>query len=106
MKNVKELIKLLCDDPEVIEVIAPDTKIYRGSILKIDIYGELDSLIKLLNGGYKNFNGEAWYNQVFKSDIEKTVISFCEGDVDIVVCNTAAAYKIEVDKTNKFYKEI
>lgn len=105
-KNVKELINLLCEGTG--EDKAPETILYRGSILNVDIYGDSETLEKLLAKvpGFKYLAGESYINLTYKNDAEMVTVSYTEGDVYITVCNTLEAYEKEVNKTIEFYENL
>lgn len=43
-------------------------------------------------------------NSYFKNDEERLILTYCEGDISLVICDTETAYQKEVDSHNEFYK--
>lgn len=46
---------------------------------------------------------EGWYRQVWTSDTHLSILTFCEGDVILEVCNDVASYQAEIVRCHNFY---
>lgn len=102
--NIKKLITLLCDTTEQKE----DYKLHRGTILNINLYGNMQDLENLLSkvGGFKELAGENSINYCFKNDIEMITVCYCEGDITISQHDNKNSYDKRVKETIEFYNNL
>jgi len=105
--SIEKLIKLLCDSSEA-EMKTPDTKLYRGSIHNVDMCGDSGTLELILVKipDFKLLEAESYINLTYKNDSEMVTVSYCEGDICIIVCSTLEAYDNEVKETIEFYNNL
>jgi hypothetical protein len=104
MEQLKKLITLLCDREEIRE----GSVLHRGSILKVNIYGESGTYYKLLNeiGGFSSVEGGDSYTFALKNDELLTLTTFCEGDVNFEVCENLEVYQEKVKEYTEFYTNL
>lgn len=93
--------------PDVDPASAPTGVIYRGSTLRVDIYGEFDGYCvgAVLPEGFHEI-GE-WNNgfrQVFVNDETFTIVTYCEGDIDVTIDKDQAAYALRLRSARAFYE--
>jgi len=105
MKNNKlmETINLFNDSKEE----RNGSTLYRGSILKVNIYGDESIYYNQIQeiGGFKNIEGGNGYSYAIKNDELLTLSTWCEGDIDFEVCSDLETYANKVAQYTEFYTE-
>lgn len=104
MKNINELIKLLCDTKEQRE----GSILHRGSILNINICGDGQDFLNILNKieGFTDIEGGNYYSFALKNDELLTLTTYCEGDVTFEVCDNKKVYNSKVKDYTEFYTDM
>jgi hypothetical protein len=100
--EIVKLVNRLCNKEEQKN---PDCKLFRGSINNIGMGKDSYDLFYLLQGigGFDQAGYESHCNQVFKSTVNRVLVSYCEGDITITIHNTELDYLREVDEVKNFY---
>lgn len=78
----------------------PGCRVYRGTT------GFLGPLYdRNLPPGFEEVEewGDGQYRRVWKSDADRAIVTYCEGDVIVVVCADDAAYQDEIRRAAEFY---
>ncbi|OIQ59815.1 hypothetical protein MOTE_10710 [Moorella thermoacetica] len=95
-RNLQEFLRGYCFQVEE----RPGHRIYRGTT---GFFGPLYNCN--LPPGFEEV--EEWddgpYRRVWKNDAERTVVTYVEGDVDVVVCDNDETYRATLQDMAEFY---
>lgn len=99
-----EFIQIFCNRSEKKD---EHRMIHRGSVLRLDIYRSDDSEArKRIPYYFKEIYewNDASFRTVWASCWDKAIITYCEGDISVVVCDSDEAYNQEYREAHEFYK--